>query len=187
MSVKFAILSILREGPAYGFLIRQEIEIRTAGLLSINAGQIYTTLDRLLRDGLIAKSRVKTSKQQCYELTTLGLNDVSDWWLHTNVALISFEDLTMKTLLGSSLHSVSEDEFFGGITSFLNNGSGADDDCPRMQFSIFALSTSIDHKKALLRHARKTLFGPKRIMTPLSTDNPGPGRPKNPLHKARNI
>ena len=53
MSVRHALLALLTEGPKYGLLLRQEFEERTGEVWPLNVGQVYTTLQRLERDGLI--------------------------------------------------------------------------------------------------------------------------------------
>ena len=53
MSVRHALLALLSEGPKYGLQLRQEFEERTGEVWPLNVGQVYTTLQRLERDGLI--------------------------------------------------------------------------------------------------------------------------------------
>ena len=53
MSVRHALLALLSEGPKYGLRLRQEFEARTGEVWPLNVGQVYTTLQRLERDGLV--------------------------------------------------------------------------------------------------------------------------------------
>ena len=53
MSVRHALLALLSEGPKYGLQLRHEFEERTGEVWPLNVGQVYTTLQRLERDGLI--------------------------------------------------------------------------------------------------------------------------------------
>jgi hypothetical protein len=53
MSVRHALLALLSEGPKYGLQLRQEFETRTGEIWPLNVGQVYTTLQRLERDGLV--------------------------------------------------------------------------------------------------------------------------------------
>ena len=53
MSVRHAMLALLSEGPKYGLRLRQEFEARTGEVWPLNVGQVYTTLQRLERDGLV--------------------------------------------------------------------------------------------------------------------------------------
>src|SRR5438045_9666744 len=52
LSVRHALLALLSEGPKYGLQLREEFEARTGEVWPLNVGQVYTTLQRLERDGL---------------------------------------------------------------------------------------------------------------------------------------
>lgn len=53
MSVRQAMLALLEQGPMHGYQLRSEFEQRTGGTWPLNVGQVYTTLGRLERDGLV--------------------------------------------------------------------------------------------------------------------------------------
>jgi DNA-binding PadR family transcriptional regulator len=53
MSVQHALLALLAEGPKYGLQLRQEFEESTGEIWPLNVGQVYTTLQRLERDGFV--------------------------------------------------------------------------------------------------------------------------------------
>jgi DNA-binding PadR family transcriptional regulator len=53
MSVRHVLLALPSQGAKYGEQLRQEYEQTSGGLWPLNAGQVYTTLQRLKRDGLI--------------------------------------------------------------------------------------------------------------------------------------
>ena len=53
MTVRHALLALLSEGPKIGLRLREEFEERTGDVWPLNVGQVYTTLQRLERDGLI--------------------------------------------------------------------------------------------------------------------------------------
>ena len=57
MSVRQSLLAILDQGPCYGYQLRAEFDRRTGSTWPLNVGQIYNTLDRLERDGFVAKAR----------------------------------------------------------------------------------------------------------------------------------
>ena len=61
MSVKFGLLALLATEPMYGAQLRSEFEARTGGTWPLNVGQVYTTLTRLERDGLLVRGVVKDS------------------------------------------------------------------------------------------------------------------------------
>ncbi len=57
MSVQESLLAILDQGPSYGYQLRIEYVRRTGNARPLNVGQVYTTLDRLERDGLVESRR----------------------------------------------------------------------------------------------------------------------------------
>src|SRR5919108_6562569 len=52
MSVRHALLALLSDGAKYGLQLRQEFESGTGEVWPLNVGQVYTTLQRLERDGV---------------------------------------------------------------------------------------------------------------------------------------
>src|ERR1035437_10493664 len=53
MSIPHVLLALLAEGPKYGLQLREEFEAGTGEVWPLNVGQVYTTLQRLERDGLV--------------------------------------------------------------------------------------------------------------------------------------
>jgi DNA-binding PadR family transcriptional regulator len=53
MSVRHAILVLLSEGPKSGQQLCEELEARTGKVWPVNVDQVYATLRRLERDGLL--------------------------------------------------------------------------------------------------------------------------------------
>ena len=64
MSVRHAFLALLSEGPKYGLQLRQEFEARTGEVWPLNVGQVYTTLQRLERDGLVEADGAATTARR---------------------------------------------------------------------------------------------------------------------------
>jgi DNA-binding PadR family transcriptional regulator len=80
MSVRQSLLALLAEGENYGYQLRQAFESRTGGTWPINVGQVYTTLNRLQRDGLIDEVGKRDDGSVIYRLTPTGRTEVDDWW-----------------------------------------------------------------------------------------------------------
>jgi DNA-binding PadR family transcriptional regulator len=75
-------LTLLTGRSAYGYELRQTLEREFGDLLpTLNAGQIYTTLARLERDGLIVGHDVPadTRGKRVYALTDEGRAVLSEW------------------------------------------------------------------------------------------------------------
>jgi DNA-binding PadR family transcriptional regulator len=66
-------------GDCHGYQLRQEIESRTGGSWQINIGQIYSTLDRLERDGLVVAIEPNDQGQTRYRATDPGLAEAQVW------------------------------------------------------------------------------------------------------------
>ena len=80
MSVRHALLALLSEGPKYGLQLRQEFEARTGEVWPLNIGQVYTTLQRLERDGLVeSDGSEKEGPQKGFHITDAGSEELSNW------------------------------------------------------------------------------------------------------------
>ena len=80
MSVRQALLALLEEGPMYGYQLRSEFERRTGATWPLNVGQVYTTLTRLERDGLVSGSGANGEGHVVYEVTDAGRDEVATWF-----------------------------------------------------------------------------------------------------------
>ncbi|WP_370291244.1 PadR family transcriptional regulator [Nocardioides sp.] len=80
MSVKHALLALLEQEPMYGYQLRAEFEQRTGTTWPLNVGQVYTTLTRLERDGLVAVEGEDDEGHVVYRITESGRGEVSAWF-----------------------------------------------------------------------------------------------------------
>ena len=69
MSVPYALLALLSDGPKYGLRLQSEFESRTGEVWPLNVGQVYTTLQRLERDGLVESDDEGERSQKRYRIT----------------------------------------------------------------------------------------------------------------------
>jgi DNA-binding PadR family transcriptional regulator len=80
MSVRHALLGLLSEGPKYGLQLRQEFEQRTGEVWPLNVGQVYTTLQRLERDGLVESDDAgEDERQKGFRITPEGERELAAW------------------------------------------------------------------------------------------------------------
>ena len=80
MSVPHALLALLSRGPMYGLQLQQAFEGATGEVWPINVGQVYATLQRLERDGLVASDGHGTgSRQKGFQITSAGKTELSRW------------------------------------------------------------------------------------------------------------
>jgi DNA-binding PadR family transcriptional regulator len=79
--LKFALLGLLAHDPKHGYDLKNELEQALGGHWEINFGQIYTTLARMERDGLVemvAEDRDGRGKKT-YRLTDPGCKELTAW------------------------------------------------------------------------------------------------------------
>ncbi len=79
MSVRQSLLAILAQGPCYGYQLRHEFERRSGSTWPLNVGQIYNTLERLERDGLVARGSADAQGHVYWEITDAGSAEVDAW------------------------------------------------------------------------------------------------------------
>jgi DNA-binding PadR family transcriptional regulator len=134
MSVRHALLALLSEGPKYGLQLREEFEARTGEVWPLNVGQVYTTLQRLERDGLVetagaagaggaggagtsdgappAEHDAPGAPQKAYRITPAGSAELSQWLrVPPDLSSPPRDELVMKVLVaitvpGTDVHEV---------------------------------------------------------------------------------
>jgi DNA-binding PadR family transcriptional regulator len=107
MSVRQSLLAILAQGACYGYQLRAELERRSGSGWSVNVGQIYNTLDRLERDGLVVKSAVDPQGHVYYAATQTGIASASGWLLRPLPrASGSRDEIATKIALAATLPGV---------------------------------------------------------------------------------
>ena len=79
MSVRQSLLAILDQGPCYGYQLRHEFDRRTGSTWPLNVGQIYNTLERLERDGLVGRGAADAQGHVYWQITDAGSSEVAHW------------------------------------------------------------------------------------------------------------
>ncbi|WP_166871578.1 PadR family transcriptional regulator [Salinibacterium sp. ZJ450] len=101
MSTRMAILAVLTLGPAYGYQLHGEVVERTGRERPLNAGQVYSTLDRLKRDSLVRDAGLSDDRLPLYELSPTGAAAASEWL--TDASTADWGDMVERVLLARSL------------------------------------------------------------------------------------
>jgi DNA-binding PadR family transcriptional regulator len=106
MSVKYGLLALLAEQPRHGYELKTAFETRTGGSWAINIGQVYTTLQRLQRDGLVELAGSDGDRHD-YRITATGQSQLREWF-RTPVVPDGppREELTIKVLLAVAARDV---------------------------------------------------------------------------------
>jgi len=111
VSVRHALLALLSEGPKYGLQLREEFEARTGEVWPLNVGQVYTTLQRLERDGLVESDGdgqdgsqkdgpQKDGPQKGFRITAAGTQELTGWLrTPTDMSSPPRDELVMKVLV----------------------------------------------------------------------------------------
>ncbi|MFB9519531.1 MULTISPECIES: PadR family transcriptional regulator [Streptomyces] len=80
MSIRHGLLALLEQGPRYGSQLRTEFESRTGATWPLNVGQVYTTLSRLERDGMVAPDGDDDAGHPLYAITDAGREELRQWF-----------------------------------------------------------------------------------------------------------
>ncbi len=100
MGVREGLLALLAPGPKHGYRLKLDFEYATGGMWPINIGQIYSTLQRLERDGLVERQGEDDEARISYQLTPDGRRELGSWFA-TSVdrSVPRRDELSMKLLL----------------------------------------------------------------------------------------
>jgi len=108
VSVPHTLLGLLETGPRHGYDLKREYDARFAHARPLKYGQIYSTLARLQRDGLVmldAEEPGQGPDRKRYVITEDGATELERWlsepetpepFLHTTL----FAKVTLALLLG---------------------------------------------------------------------------------------
>jgi DNA-binding PadR family transcriptional regulator len=80
MSIRNGILALVAERPSHGYQVKTDFEERTGGTWPLNIGQVYTTLARLERDGLVRVVDDGDASRIVYGATDSGRAVVREWF-----------------------------------------------------------------------------------------------------------
>lgn len=83
MSVRHSLLALLDAGPMHGYGLKSEFEAATSEVWPLNVGQVYLTLGRLERDGLVAvdaDAETQVEGQKVYRITDAGRAELRTWF-----------------------------------------------------------------------------------------------------------
>jgi DNA-binding PadR family transcriptional regulator len=101
--MRFPLLALLANGPAHGYELKTAMEQRFGAVLPpLNAGQIYTTLGRLERDGLVDDDAVAQNgrpNKRVYRLTEKGKLELAGWVADSTPQTRLKDDFFIKLVL----------------------------------------------------------------------------------------
>ncbi len=188
MSVRQSLLAILDQGPCYGYQLRAEFARRTGATWPLNVGQIYNTLDRLERDGLVEKGDVDEQGHVYWHITDAGSLVVREW-LRAPVERAPRDELAIKLTVAATLPGVDAADGIrtqrSASQAQLDELRGAAYPGPAGPEEVaWSLVTdarvfAAEAELRWLEHAQERLArqGADAVVLELSTDRPKRGRP----------
>jgi len=81
LSVKYGILTLLSVQTFHGYELKLQLDSLLGVKGKINPGQIYTTLDRLIRDELVSSSVLDDQDRKQFEIQDEGKQELEKWLL----------------------------------------------------------------------------------------------------------
>ena len=105
MSLKYGVLGLLKGEPLHGYEVKNRFEGMLGGTWDVNIGQIYTTLQRLERDGLVRPVGSRGDRgKQLYELSPDGEKALDHWLAQPDSGPQQLhEDIYVKLLLATRI------------------------------------------------------------------------------------
>ncbi|NLU66624.1 PadR family transcriptional regulator [Streptomyces sp. HNM0574] len=82
MSISHTLLGLLESGPRHGYDLKRAFDERFGHDRPLHYGQVYSTMSRLLKNGLVEVDGVESGsgpERKRYAITDAGVTDVADW------------------------------------------------------------------------------------------------------------
>lgn len=153
MSVPAALTAILTMGPAYGLQLHSELGARLPHRQATNVGQIYSTLERLVRDGFVQRAGETEDGLPLYQITLIGKTSAMAWLSGEDITRASPWTEVLDVLLAAStipqapveLACTVCEDIFSQKTSLLEGLSASADE----NFAQAVLATVTDVRRAV--------------------------------------
>jgi DNA-binding PadR family transcriptional regulator len=104
--MRHAVLALLADRPAHGYEIKRGLEEKFGSVVApLNAGQVYTTLGRLQRDGLVDDDAVAQNgrpNKRVYRLTGEGQEELDRWVADATPSPRLKDDFFVKLVLAKA-------------------------------------------------------------------------------------
>jgi DNA-binding PadR family transcriptional regulator len=107
VGVREGLLALLGDEEKHGYQLKMEFDAATRDAWPLNIGQVYTTLQRLERDGLVEGVGADDEGRRFYRRTAAGAHVAIEWFtepIPRNVA--TRDDVSMKLLMAMVSHEV---------------------------------------------------------------------------------
>jgi DNA-binding PadR family transcriptional regulator len=188
MSVRHGLLAILDQGPCYGYQLRTEFARRTGGVRRLNVGQVYNTLERLERDGLVVRGAADEHGHVYWEITEDGRAEMRRWLLAPTdpserdaLAVKLALAATLPGLDAAAVVRVERDAVAARLTALREATFPGEDGPEEIAWSLIADAErfAAEADARWLAHAEQRLAAhpEEALAIELSSDHPKRGRP----------
>lgn len=100
MGLKEGLLCLLVRGDAHGYQLKADLESTTGDTWQVNIGQVYTTLQRLERDGFVESTESNGDGRVVYTITDLGREGAASWLAApVDLAAAGRDEISLKVLM----------------------------------------------------------------------------------------
>jgi DNA-binding PadR family transcriptional regulator len=179
LSVRHGLLSVLTLGPAYGLQLHSEFLARAAHRGSVNAGQIYGTLERLLKQGRICRAGTTFDSLPLYTLTPSGREEALAWLDGTATLDSDWTEMLDRVLISSTVPAGDPDAVIDAYLRHWTAVIAVAGDPDAVSATTLADSAAAELAGAALRwlaRARDTA-ATGTLVRPLTVVRPRRGRP----------
>lgn len=104
MSVKYGILTILSQSPKHRYDLKVTLENMMYKQWTLNPGQVYSTIDRLVRDKLVEEVSNAENDLKLYQITKNGREEVERWLQNPIEVLLLHDEFFFKILCAKRLN-----------------------------------------------------------------------------------
>ncbi|MCK2036361.1 PadR family transcriptional regulator [Microbacterium sp. SSW1-49] len=190
MSVRQSLLAILDQGPCYGYQLKHEYDRRTGATSSLNVGQIYNTLERLERDGLVRRGEADERGHVYWQITDDGSLEVARWLASPVVRSTTTRDeLAVKLAIAATLPGIDvaaviraqRAESLARLrtlqqTSYSGETAGGPEELA-WSLVMDSMLSAAEAETRWLDHVEQRLSEHSGTALPLATERPRRGRP----------
>lgn len=111
MSVRHALLALLVDEPRFGLQLKHDFEARTGEVWPLNVGQVYSTLRRLERDGLVTTDGTGgDAGKRVYRITQAGKGELDAWFHGSPSDVPPRDELVIRILVALAVRDVDVTE-----------------------------------------------------------------------------
>lgn len=112
MSVRHALLALLVDEPRFGLQLKHDFEARTGEVWPLNVGQVYSTLQRLERDGLVTTTdgTEGDAGKRVYRITQAGRDELDAWFHGSPSDVPPRDELVIRILVALAVREVDVTE-----------------------------------------------------------------------------